>query len=535
MNTELCYEELLDAYHDQELLIQIGQELVRQRNIDLLLRNILEISQHITGADAGSIFLVEQNASGSCLRFKYSINQSLKTKNYEEFSMPRTTASIAGYVSLTGRTLNLSDVYKLPPEVPYSFNKSFDQQTGYRSKSMLAVPMSDHTGTIVGVIQLINSKEKDHESCLDSQKIILEKPEDFEQCVVPFKKRYEALMEAIASQAAVALENAQMLKRIQDQFEQFVRAAIEAVEQRDPATSGHSYRVSMTSVKLARLVNSQVEQEGRLPRFSEYQIKELEYAALLHDFGKVYIDPAIFLKERKLYPEDFEKLQLRLKYLRRSLELDFALRESHLQQDALDRLNTERDRTIKEIMEISHLIETINMPTVTEIDPEEAISRILSAPLPPVYGVENEPIPLLTPEEIENLKIKRGSLNARERKEMEQHVVRSYEFVRRIPWPEEYRHIPDYIKVHHEMLDGSGYPEGLVGDKIPLQGRIIAVADVYDALTAADRPYKKAVPTFRALTILDDEARRGRLDTSLVQLMHYLVGEDTDDAAGDKA
>uniref|UniRef100_A0A7C3E747 HD domain-containing protein n=1 Tax=Gracilinema caldarium TaxID=215591 RepID=A0A7C3E747_9SPIR len=249
----------------------------------------------------------------------------------------------------------------------------------------------------------------------------------------------------------------------------------------------------------------------------------------------MYIDPAIFLKERKLYPEDFEKLQLRLKYLRRSLELDFALRESHLQKDAIQRLNEERERTIKEIIEISKLIETINIPTVTEIDPETAISRILSAPLPPVQGIDNEPIPLLTQEEIENLKIKRGSLNAKERKEMEQHVVRSYDFVRRIPWPAEYSHIPDYIKVHHEMLDGSGYPEGLRGAQIPLQGRIIAVADVYDALTAADRPYKKAVPIPKALFILDDEAARGRLDSGLVQLMHLLVGEDSCDTAGDKA
>lgn len=526
MQSELSYEELLDAYHDQELLIEIGQELVRQRDIDRLLRRILEISLHITGADAGSIFLVEQIDKESLLRFKYSINTSLKTTHYEEFTMPRTTASIAGYVSLTGKTLNIADVYELPSDVPYSFNNSFDLSTGYRTRSMLAVPMSDHTGTIVGVIQLINSKEKDHESCLEPELIILEKPEDFFTCVVPFKQRYESLMEAIASQAAVALENAQMIKRIQNQFEQFVLAAIDAVEQRDPATSGHSYRVAMTAVKLARLLNSQDEQEGKAPRFSESNIKELEYAALLHDFGKVYIDPAIFLKERKLYPEDFEKLQLRLKYLRRSLELDFALRESRLQKDALQRLNEEREQTIREIMEISKLIERINIPTVTEIDPEEAIQRILSAPIPPVQGIDNEPIPVLTKEEIDNLKIKRGSLNEKERKEIEQHVVRSYEFVRRIPWPAEYRRIPEFIRVHHEMLDGSGYPEKLAGNSIPMQGRILAVADIYDALTAADRPYKKAVPIPKALSILEEEARRGRLDSDLVVLMRCLVGEN---------
>ncbi len=398
MESKLSYEELLDAYHDQELLIEIGQELIRQGDIDRLLRRILEISLQISGADAGSLFLVEQSGKDSPkdgrLRFKYSINTSLTTKNYEEFTMPRTTASIAGYVSLTGKTLNLAHVYELPQNVPYSFNNSFDQSTGYRTCSMLAVPMSDHTGTIVGVIQLINSKEKDHKSCMEAQNIILKNPDDFESCVVPFKQRYESLMEAIASQAAVALENAQMIKRIQDQFEQFVLAAIEAVEQRDPATSGHSYRVAMTAVKLARLLNSQDEQEGKAPRFAESDIKELEYAALLHNFG------------------------------------------------------------------------------------------------------------------------------------MEQHVVRSYEFVRRIPWPDEYCRIPDYIKVHHEMLDGSGYPNGLTGGQIPLQGRILAVADVYDALTAADRIYKRAVPIAKALSILKDEARRGRLDSDLVALMGCLVGEN---------
>ncbi|MFQ3547840.1 MAG: HD domain-containing phosphohydrolase, partial [Termitinemataceae bacterium] len=515
VTADLCQKRKIDL---------ITGNMVQERNIDILLRRILEISQHITGADAGSIFLVDNQAQQPLLRFKYSNNYSLQARQYEEFTIPQTKTSIAGYVSLTGETLNIPDVYQIPMDALYSFNKSFDEKTGYRTRSMLTVPMKDHTNSIVGVIQLINSKEKDHQGCQDPDSIMLQNLDDIDSYVVPFKKRYEALLEAVASQAAIALENAQMIDRIQHQFEQFVLAAVEAVEQRDPATSGHSYRVSMNAVKLARFINDQDEQNGYPCRFSETDIKELELAGLLHDFGKVYIDPAIFLKAQKLYPEDFEKLQLRLKYLRRSLELDFALRESHMEPAALDRLNKERDSTIRELIEISKLIENLNLPTITDIDPEDIIKRILSTPLPPVRGVDNEPIPILTPEEIENLTIKRGSLNPKERKEIEAHVIRSYEFTRKIPWPPEYRHIPDYIKVHHEMLDGSGYPEGLTGESIPLQGRILAVVDIFDALTAADRPYKKAVPVERALQILDDEARRGRLDITLVQYLHHLVG-----------
>ncbi len=522
MNERPTYNELLDSFEDQRLLIEIGRDLMRERDVDRLLRRILEVSRLMTGADAGSIFLAEEQDGKALLRFKYSHTVS-KELPYEEFTMPRTVGSIAGYVSLNGHSLNIPDVYELDGNLPYSFNDSFDLAHGYRTRSMLTVPMTDHTGAVVGVIQLLNSKEMPGKFGINPDEILLRTSEDFERLIVPFQERYEPLMEAVAAQAAIALENASMIKRILGQFEQFVAAAVDAVEARDPATSGHSFRVAANAVALARALNALELAKGRLPRFSDSALKELEYAGLLHDFGKVYIDPSIFLKSKKLYPGDFERLKLRLKYLRRSLELDFALRESCLDQDARQRLDEEREATIHELVEVSRLIETLNEPTMMAEDPSSLIARIQAAAIPLVRGIDDEPIPLLTEDETANLLIKRGSLNDSERAEIERHVVRSYEFVKRIPWPPEYARIPEYVKAHHEMLDGSGYPDRLRGDQIPLQARLLAVADIYDALTASDRPYKKSASPERAIAILTEEALRGKLDGEIVEIMRELV------------
>lgn len=524
MNTTPTYNELIDAYEDQRLLIEIGRDLMRIRDRDRLLRRILEVSRIMTGADAGSIFLAEEIDGVPKLRFKYSHTASMPLP-YEEFVMPRTVGSIAGYVSLTGQSLNIADVYTLSAELPYSFNKSFDLEHGYRTKSMLAVPMTDHTGSVVGVVQLLNSKEIPNSTGNNPDQIILKTPEDFQNRVVPFKERYVPLMEAVAAQAAIALENASMIRRIQTQFELFVAAAVDAVEARDPATSGHSSRVAEHAVAIARELNRRSEARGETPRFTDSQLVELEYAGLLHDFGKVYIDPLIFQKAKKLFPADYDRLKLRLKYLRRSLELDFAQRALDTDPHADPELDRKREAAIAEIAEISGLVDQLNEPALVAEDPAKVIERIRAVPLPPVKGVEDEAIPLLTDQEIFNLKTPRGSLNPEERLEIERHVVRSYEFVKRIPWPPEYANIPAFVRSHHELLDGSGYPDRLTAPDIPLQARILTVVDIYDALTASDRPYKKSAPPARALEILREEVARGKLDGSIVEVFSDLVAE----------
>lgn len=525
MHNDIPYEELIDTFEDQRLLIEIGRDLMHERDTDKLLRKILDISRLMTAADAGSIFLAEEQEGKPVLRFKFTYTAS-KPLPYEEFVMPRTMGSIAGYVSLTGSSLNIDDVYELSNDLPYSFNDSFDIAHGYRSKSMLTVPMLDHTGAIVGVIQLLNSKEVLGTNTQNPDSILLVSPEDFEHKVVPFKERYVHLMEAVASQAAISLDNASMIRRIKSQFEQFVVAAVDAVEARDPATSGHSTRVAHYACAIAVQLNEEASSQGLVEPFTPVALKELEFSGVLHDFGKVYIEPAIFQKAKKLFPGDLERLQLRLKYLRRSLELQFAERCLDCEEDDRNCIDDERERSIATLGKITSLIEELNEPRILDEDPAEIIGRICSEDIPSVTGVNGEEIPLLTDAEILNLCIKRGSLNPQERAEIERHVVLSYEFVKQIPWPPEYNNIPRYVRAHHEMLDGTGYPDRIKGEDIPVQSQLLAVADIYDALTASDRPYKKAAPPERALAILEDEAKRGRLNSHFVAILRRLVETD---------
>ncbi len=523
---------LNDTRQDQEDLINIGKALSSEKDMEKLLRLILFFSKRITGADAGSIYLVETDDSGEKrLRFKYSHTFSREIP-LEEFTMPMDKRSIAGYVAVTGEVLNISDAYNLQGDAPYSFNSSFDEQHNYICRSMLVVPMRNHIGEIIGVIQLINSKEdlsRKENAGSEAFTIKLLDKEDFDKHVVTFDKEYDSLLEAIAGEAAVAIENNRLIRQIQNQFEEFVRASVTAIESRDPATSGHSFRVAEICKHLAEAVNRV--DTGYLKDFSfdENAVRELEFAALLHDFGKVYIDLAIFMKDKKLFPEEFRNLVLRLQYLYRFVELQYNAKESSLltNKDSMGKfvsefksLITEKEEKLNVIKSIIEKITKLNEPTVTEEDPEEILERILEQ-IDEIecYDIDGKKMDIITDKDKLNLTIKRGSLNPIERKEIESHVVHTYSFVSKIPWPPEYKNIPEIALRHHEQLDGSGYPDGMKGrESISLQSRMMSIADIYDALSAHDRPYKKGVPLERILKILSEEAERGKLDKDLVEL-----------------
>jgi len=511
-----------DARNDQESLIDIGKALSLEKDSDKLLRLILNLSKKITGADAGSIFIVEGEEE-KVLRFKYSHTFS-KELAYEEFTLPMDKTSIAGYVAVTGEVLNIPDVYDLEAEAPVSFNPSFDKTHGYRTKSMLVVPMRNHQDEIIGVIQLINSKEAgERYSGNEAFEVVLKDPEDFEKKVIPFKKRYESLMQAVAGQAAIAIENNRMLRQIENQFEEFVKASVTAIESRDPATSGHSFRVASMCVRMAEAINSLDTGPYSGYTFADAGLKEFEFAGLLHDFGKVYLDSSIFLKEKKLFEKDFSLLILRLKFLYRSIEVDYdrhILALSSQQTGEIERINKEKETKLSTLQNIISKVTELNEPTVKSEDPAKAIKEIISQQEKlKALDLEQHQIPLLTDNEILNLEIQRGSLNEAERAAIESHVKYTYTFVSKIPWPDEYKNIPEITAKHHEKLDGSGYPQGLQGKlNIPLQARIIAIADIFDALNASDRPYKSSVPQEKILDILREEAISGKLDSDLVDL-----------------
>ncbi len=528
------YNRLVDAQRDQEDLINIGKSLSGEKDMEKLLRLILYLSKKITGADAGSIYLVEEDDSGTKrLRFKYSHTFS-RVIPLEEFVMDMNTKSISGYVAVTGEVLNIPDAYKLSELAPYKFNPYFDRQHNYISRSQLVVPMKNHLNEIIGVIQLLNSKESHNPAKKfenEAFEIQLDTLKDFDEYVVTFDERYNSLMEAIAGQAAVAIENNRLINQIQMQFEEFVKASVTAIESRDPATSGHSFRVAAICKELALAVNEVTTGYLGTFHFSENDIRELEFASLLHDFGKVYIDLNIFQKAKKLYPKDLENLKLRIDYLYRFMELGYDTREIEM-LDSLTRLNgtystddikilrKEKIMRLDRIREIKDILVQLNEPTITDRDPEAILKEILAE----IEGLEcidpsGGKIDILTLSDRTNLMIKRGSLNNEERSEIESHVIETYKFVSKIPWPPEYRRIPEIALRHHEKLDGTGYPDKLKGrDATSLQSRMMSIADIFDALVAQDRPYKKSVPIDRVISILQEEAGANKLDPDLVNL-----------------
>jgi len=518
---------LADTKQDQDDLINIGRFLSIEKNPQKLLSLILYLSRKITGADAGSIYLVEKDYNDEKrLRFKASETFG-KDIDLAEFVMPLNKNSIAGYVGVTAKVLNIPDVYKVSElNIGLTHNASFDQNNNYLTRSMLVVPMLNYIGEVIGVIQLINSKKdltRPSEGNIAFM-IKLDTKEDFDRYVVPFDKKYDALLQAIASQAAIAIENNMMMIQIQTQFEEFVKASVNAVEARDPATSGHSFRVAAICVALAKAVNEI--KEGYLGEFnfSDTALKELEFAAILHDFGKVYVDLSIFKKEKKLFPKDLESLMMRLDYFYRCVEISLYA----------NNVKRENNPVLEKIKEIKEKIKRLNEPDVVDSSYENIVDDIIKeVETIPCYYPNGHPMDVFTEGDKTNLNIKRGTLNQEERREIEMHVLHTYNFVKRIPWPAGYRNIPEITLRHHEKLNGGGYPDGLSGrENIMLQSRIMAVADIYDALASYDRPYKKSVSRDKIIKILREEADKGSLDPDIVDVFIekkiYSILEDSD-------
>jgi HD-GYP domain-containing protein (c-di-GMP phosphodiesterase class II) len=342
--------------------------------------------------------------------------------------------------------------------------------------------------------------------------------------VLTYDQRSVDLVTALTSQAAVAVENARLYEDIERLFEGFVTAAVTAIEQRDPTTSGHSGRVATLTTGLADAIT-----RGGAPApygqlvFSREEMKELRYAALLHDFGKVGVRELVLVKQKKLYPWDLHLIRHRFAYLNAVTDVEFERERaefllehgSEAYPDVVGRLEERRQERQRELRDYLDAILRANEPTVLAEGSFEALQAINKRSYVDFDGVER---PLLSPDELRFLMIRRGNLDEAERQEIESHVTHSYRFLDQIPWTRDLRSIPDIAFAHHEKLNGTGYPRQLKAEYIPVQARIMTIADIFDALTATDRPYKRAVPTRRALDILHDEAKGGMIDPHLLQV-----------------
>jgi len=527
-NLELAQREraarnkLRRSEREMEELNRIGVALSEIRDVGTLLEMILSKARQITRADAGSLYLVEEDHPDALstapaerhLRFKVTQNDSLNFP-FVEFVLPMREDSLAGYSAVRGEVINLSNAHRIPRQRPYRFNPRYDQETGYRTRSLLTLPMKNGRGDVLGVLQLINCKL--HPSArLTSPKVVARE-------VRPFGAHAVRLALSLASQAAVAYENSRLYQDIETLFEGFVKAAVTAIEQRDPTTSGHSQRVSQMTVGLAEIVDRADTGSYAGTRFTTEQMKEIRYAALLHDFGKVGVREEILVKAKKLYPLQIELVANRFDYLFRDLELGIEREKVRAWHElnpteAASRIAT-LDQKFKikkgELEEAFGIIVRANEPTVLPAGRFDRLYDIARQTYRDPRGIEH---PVLTQDELRFLTIPKGSLDADERTQIESHVIHSVNFLLQIPWTKEIREIPRIARAHHEKLNGTGYPYRLTADQIPVQAKIMTICDMFDALSAADRPYKKAVPPDRALDILAMCVKDCELDPELFRL-----------------
>ena len=506
------HEEQARRQHRQfEELNRIGTALSAERDIGKLQEFILTTMRQLTNADGASLWLKSLGDDGQPKLFLASSQNNSIDNTYQAFKVPVDEKSVVGYTVTVGTSQRYDDAYHPPPGKPQG-GKGFDAQFGYRTKSMLTVPMRNYNNEVVGAVQLINAKRK-FETRLTVDTV--------ESEVVSFRPEDLEMIESIASQAAVALDNKNLLDSIQNLFDGFVQASVTAIEQRDPSTAGHSGRVEKLTTGLAGAVTKIDVGKYKDTYLSDDQLKELRYACLLHDFGKVGVREHILVKAKKLIPGQLEVIQARFEFVERSVQVKYATEKLEAMRAGQGDANAlaEIDRRLAaELAELNLWILGIvaaNEPTVL---PEDKASMLQSLSQQTYYDMAGNSHPMLDPQEFRFLSIKKGTLDQQERLEMEAHVTHSFHFLTKIPWTPLMRHIPEIAYGHHEKLDGTGYPRGLTAEQIPLQARMMTISDIYDALTAQDRPYKRAVPIATALDILHAEAGEGKLDKDLLDV-----------------
>jgi HD-GYP domain-containing protein (c-di-GMP phosphodiesterase class II) len=529
------------SHYELAQLVATSRALASERDIGKLLALILESCRQVTGADAGSVYVMEDDGAtppGKRLRFMLSQNDSIKI-DFKEFTLAVDERSIVGQAALSGQPINIADLARLQdpstgapgaigspaPPLPgrrtptLRHNRSFDDKTGYRARSMLTVPMLSAMGEVIGVVQLINKKR-------DPRRALA--PADLDGEVIPFDQRAEELALAWAAQAGVSLENALLYDEIRKLFDGFVDAAVIAIESRDPTTSGHSRRVATLSVELAKKIDAISDGSFAEVRFTETQLQQIEYAGVLHDFGKVGVREKVLVKAKKLYEEDRQLVKLRFSYIKKALEVEHAERKLRVALELsksdlparFSEIDAELGRRMDEIDEAWAFVNRVNEPTVLDQGGFERLVEIAGL----VYlAPSGELRPYLESDEVAALQVRRGSLTEIERVEIERHVTNTYRFLSTIPWGRRYADVPRIAAAHHEYLNGSGYPHHLSAGDIPIESRIMTIADIFDALTASDRPYKKAVPIDRALSIIESEVHAGKCDAQLFRV--FVDGE----------
>ena len=512
-NGRLTLDSVEDLLRRLEQLNEIGASLSKERDITRLLESILLAAKVITNADGGTLYRMAENQTE--LRFEILRTDSLRIamggSSGKAISFPNlplhlsdgtpNDSLVAAYAAIHRQTVNIADAYT-EPSFDFSGTRRFDERTGYRSKSFLAVPMRNHEGEVIGVLQLLNAQA----------------PGSTE--VVNFSSSDQSLVESLASQAAIALTNRLLIGQLEALFESFINLINLAIDEKSHYTGGHCQRVPALTMLLAEAVNQN--QTGPLAEFTmdDRDRYELKIAGLLHDCGKVTTPVHVVDKATKLQTL-FDRIALvdtRFEVLKRDAEIN-ALRQQ-LQLRA--RVDAQAEAAIwrahaSEITAINDdrvFLRSTNVGAEKTSDDDIArVRQIASARVwRNVDGVETE---FLTSDELENLTIRAGTLTQAERNTINHHIVATIRMLEQLPWPKHLRNVPEYAGGHHERMDGKGYPKGLTRDQMSVQARVMGIADIFEALTASDRPYKPGMKLSQAMGIMHRFKLNGHIDPDL--------------------
>ncbi|HVB48623.1 MAG TPA: HD domain-containing phosphohydrolase [Burkholderiales bacterium] len=500
-----------DLVQRLEQLNAIGASLSAERDINRLLETILSAAKSLTRADGGTLYRITEERT---LRFEIMRTTSLK------YYLGGTTGTpapfypiqlykdgqanhgmVAAYAALTGKTVNIPDAY-MAEGFDFSGTRAFDAKTGYRSKSFLTVPMKNHENEIIGVLQLINATH----------------PATGE--IVPFSPSDQRLAESLASQAAIAISNRALIIQLEELFESFINLINLAIDEKSPYTGGHCQRVPVLTMMLAEATGETTEGPLREFAMTDKDRYELKIAGLLHDCGKVTTPVHVVDKATKLQTiyDRIHLIDTRFEVLKRDADIELLRTRTELTErraapqdfDAADAAHRER---IRRLEEDRAFLRACNIGSEAMRDGD--VERVRSIARYRWTDMAGHEANFLTEDELTNLTIRNGTLTAAERQIINQHIVATIRMLESLPWPKHLRNVPEYAGGHHERMDGKGYPRGLTREQMSVQARIMGIADIFEALTAKDRPYKRGKTLSDSLAILGRFRLNGHVDPDL--------------------
>jgi HD-GYP domain-containing protein (c-di-GMP phosphodiesterase class II) len=503
-----------DLVQRLERLNAIGASLSAERDINRLLEAILTAAKSITRADGGTLYRVSDD---NTLRFEILRTSSLKyylggtTGNAVPFypiqlyrdGKPN-HSMVAAYAALTGKTVNIADAYTAEG-FDFSGTRAFDSKTGYRSRSFLTVPMRNHENETIGVLQLINAID----------------PTSGE--ITAFSSSDQRLAESLASQAAIALTNRMLINQLEELFESFINMINTAIDEKSPYTGGHCQRVPLLTMMLAEAAHETTEGPLRDFAMTDKDRYELKIAGLLHDCGKVTTPVHVVDKGTKL-ETIFDRIHLldtRFEVLKRDAEIELLRKRSELISRAARREEIEaaearyRER-VRQLDDDRAFLRACNVGS--EAMREADIARVKSISQYRWIDSAGHEASFLTGDELKNLTIRNGTLNEEERQIINHHIVATVKMLEALPWPRHLKNVPEYAGGHHERMDGKGYPKGLTREQMSVQARVMGIADIFEALTAKDRPYKRGKTLSESLDILGRFKLNGHIDADLFDI-----------------